>query len=159
MCVASRAGLPFFFAALALSRLCRSFQCRASARVLGRCTTRRCGDFFGRAAGHDSPAPFAAIGADVDDPVGRLHDVEVVLDDEHRVAGVDEVVQHFQQQLDIGEVQAGRRFVEQVQRAAGRFFHQLAGQLDALGFAAGERGRRLADLDVVEADVVQRLSL
>ena len=34
---------------------------------------------------------------------------------------------------------------------------QLAGQLDALGLAAGERRRRLAELDVVEADVVQRL--
>ena len=40
-----------------------------------------------------------------------------------------------------------------------RFFHQLAGQLDALGFAAGERRRRLADLDVVEADGVQRAEL
>ena len=38
-------------------------------------------------------------------------------------------------------------------------FHQLAGQLDALGFAAGERRRRLADLDVVEADGVQRAEL
>ena len=34
---------------------------------------------------------------------------------------------------------------------------QLAGQLDALGLAAGERGRGLAQLDVVEADVVQGL--
>ena len=117
------------------------------------------GDFFGRAAGDDSAAPCAAVGADVDDPVGRLHDVEIVLDDEHRVAGVDELVQHFEQQLDVGEVEAGRRLVEQVHRAAGGFFHQLAGQLDALGFAAGERGRRLADLDVVEADRVERAEL
>ena len=109
-------------------------------------------DFFRRAAGDDSAASFAAVGADVDDPIGGLRHVEIVLDDEHRVAGVDEGVQHFEQQLDVGEVQAGRRLVEQVQRAAGGFFHQLAGQLDALGFAAGERGRRLADLDVVEAD-------
>ena len=69
--------------------------------------------------GDDPAAAVAAFGAEVDDPVGRLDDVEVVLDDQHRVAGVDEVVQHLQQQLDVGEVQAGRRLVEQVQRAAG----------------------------------------
>ena len=61
----------------------------------------------------------AAFGADVDDPVGGLDHVEVVLDDQHRVAGVDEVVQHLEQQLDVGEVEAGRRLVEQVERAAG----------------------------------------
>ena len=34
---------------------------------------------------------------------------------------------------------------------------QLAGQLDPLGLAAGERRRRLAELDVIEPDVVQGL--
>ena len=82
-----------------------------------------------------------------------------MLDDEHRVAGIDEIVQHLQEQLDIGEVQAGRWFIEQVQRAAGRFFDKLSREFDALCFAAGERGRGLADLDVIEADVVQRFEL
>ena len=138
----------------------RIARCQQRREGLRRCATRDGrGDFFRRAAGNDATAACAAVGADVDDPVGGLDDVEIVLDDEHRVAGVDEVVQHLEQQLDIGEVQAGRRLVEQVHRAAGRLFHQLAGQLDALGFAAGERRRRLADLDVVEADLVQRAEL
>ena len=51
-----------------------------------------------------------------------LIDVQVVLDHQHRVAGVDEVVQHLEQQLDVGEVQAGRRLVEQVQRRPVLFF-------------------------------------
>ena len=53
----------------------------------------------------------------------------------------------------------GRRLVEQIQRAAGAAFDQLAGQLDALGLAAGKRRRRLAELEVIEAHVVQRLQL
>ena len=61
--------------------------------------------------------------------------------------------------LDVGEVQAGGRLVEQVQRLAGALLDQFAGQLDPLGLAAGERGRRLAELQVVEAHVVQRLQL
>lgn len=48
-----------------------------------------------------------AFGAHVDDPVGRLDDVEVVLDHHDRVAGVAQLVQHGQQQRDVGEVQAG----------------------------------------------------
>ena len=64
-----------------------------------------------------------------------------------------------EQQLDVGEVQAGRRLVEQVQRPAGRLLHQLAGQLDPLRLAAGKRRRRLADLDVVEPHRVERAEL
>ncbi len=36
---------------------------------------------------------------------------------------------------------------------------ELLRELDALGLAAGERGRGLAEVDVAEADVVQRLEL
>ena len=117
------------------------------------------GDFFRRAGGDDPAARLAAFRPQVDDPVGRLDHVEIVLDDQHRVAGVDEVVQHLQQQLDVGEVQAGGRLVEQVERPAGALLDQFAGQLDPLGLAAGERGRRLAELHVVEPHVVQRLQL
>ena len=114
---------------------------------------------FGCAAGDDAAAAGAAVGADINDPVGRFHDVEVVFHDQHGVAGVDKIVQHFEKQLDIGEVEAGRRLVEQIQRAAGRPLDQLAGELDALGLAAGKRGRGLADFDVVEPHVVERFKL
>ena len=159
MCVAS-VRLPFFLAAVGRTHFLPVVSMPSSRREdLARVRLDVAGDVLRRAAGDDSAAPCSAFGADVDDPVGGFDDVEIVLDDEHRVAGVDEVVQHFEQQLDVGEVEAGRRLVEQVHRAAGRLFHQLAGQLDALGFAAGERRRRLADLDVVEADRVQRAEL
>jgi hypothetical protein len=86
-----------------------------------------------------------------------LDHVEVVLDHEHGVAGVDEPLQHLEQLLDVGEVEAGRRLVEDVERLAGRDLRQLGGELHPLRLAARERRRRLAELDVVEADVVQRL--
>ena len=80
----------------------------------------------------------------------------VVLDHEHRVAGLDEAVQHLQEQLDVGKVQPGRRFVQQVERPAGALLDQFPGELDPLGLAAGERGRRLAELHVVQPHRVQR---
>ena len=93
------------------------------------------------------------------DPVGGLDDVEVVLDHDDGVAGVAQLVQHLQQQVDVGEVQAGGRLVEDVQRAAGVALGELERELDALRLAARERGRALAELDVAEADVEQRLQL
>ena len=64
-----------------------------------------------------------------------------------------------EQLLHVGEVQAGGRLVQQVDRLAGGAPRQLGGELDALRLAAAQRGRRLAEPDVAEADVHQRLQL
>ena len=102
-------------------------------------------------------ARLAALGPEVDDPVGGLDHVEVVLDHDHGVADVDEPPEHVQQALHVGEVQPGRRLVEDVERVAGRDLAELRGQLDALRLASRELRGRLAEPDVVEPDVVERL--
>src|SRR5204862_4185446 len=51
---------------------------------------RGLGHGFGRALHDDHAAGVAAFGTEVDDPISRLHDVEVVLDHEHGVALIDE---------------------------------------------------------------------
>jgi hypothetical protein len=72
-----------------------------------------------RRAGADQlPAGLAALRAEVDDPVAGADDVEVVLDHHQRVAGGDEAAEGAQQLGDVVEVQAGRRLVEEEQRAA-----------------------------------------
>ena len=103
-------------------------------------------------AGDDHATLGPALGPEVDDPVGGLDHVEVVLDDDDRVARFDELVEHVEELRDVVEVQARRRLVEDVERAAGGALGQLARELDALGLAARERRRRLAEMDVVEAD-------
>src|SRR5690349_21008018 len=50
----------------------------------GRRRVRR--DLFGRALGHNAAAGRAAFRSQVDDMVGRLDHIEVVLDDDNRVA-------------------------------------------------------------------------
>ena len=114
------------------------------------------GELLRRAGGDHSAALVPALGAEVDDPVGALDDVEVVLDDDHGVALVDQPLQHLEQLVDVGEVQAGGGLVEDVERLAGGDLAELGGELDALGLAAGQRRRRLAELDVAEADLVER---
>ena len=73
----------------------------------------------------------------VDDPVGRLDHVEIVFDDDHCVAEIDQAVQHFQQLVNVVEVQAGRRFVENVERAAGAGPGEFGGKFHAVRLAAG----------------------
>jgi hypothetical protein len=95
------------------------------------------GDLFGGAGRADAAAAVAAFGAEVDDPVGGLDDVEVVLDDEDGITEADEVVEDLQEIADVFEVQAGCWLVENVKSSAGVGFCQFAGEFDALGFAAG----------------------
>src|ERR1700735_2232985 len=77
------------------------------------------GDVLGRAAGDDQAAACAAFWAEVDDPVGGLDDVEVVLDDDDGVAGLDQAGQHAQELADVVEVQAGGGLVQDVDWPAG----------------------------------------
>src|SRR5690349_4663620 len=63
-------------------------------------------DVLGRARGNDLPAAMAALGAEINHPVGGLDHVEVVLDYDHGVAVVAQAVQHLEQLFDIVEVQA-----------------------------------------------------
>ncbi len=73
---------------------------------------------LGRPDGDELAARLAALRPEVDHPVGLLDHVEVVLDHDHRVAAVDETLQRLEQLLDVREVEAGRRLVEDVERLA-----------------------------------------
>src|SRR3546814_17554694 len=83
-----------------------------------------------------------------------LDHVQVVLDHHDRVAVVAQLVQHREQVFDVVEVQAGGGLVEDVQRAPCVPSGQLLRPFHALRLAAGQRGRRLAELDVDRKSVV-----
>jgi hypothetical protein len=87
--------------------------------------------------------------------VGRLDHVEVVLDHHHRVAGVDQALQHLEQPADVLEVEPGGGLVEDVEGGPGGAAPQLGRQLDPLGLAPRQCGGGLAEADVGEADVVR----
>ena len=55
----------------------------------------------------------AAAGAEVDDPVGAGDQIRAVLDDHHAVAALHQPAQRVVEQVDVGEVEAGRRLVEE----------------------------------------------
>jgi hypothetical protein len=92
--------------------------------------------------------------ADVDDPVGVLDGVLVVLDDDQRVAEVAQPLERLDQPAVVALVQPDRRLVEDVEHAD-QPRADLRRQPDPLRLAAGERARRAVEREVVEADVEQ----
>ena len=113
------------------------------------------GDLRRRSGGEDLAAAVAAFGAEVDDVVGGFDELDVVLDDDDGVAAVDEIAERLDE--------LGRRRCEwrpvvgssKRKRRPVSLFDALGEErreLEALRFAAGERGGRLAEAEVAEAD-------
>src|SRR5437016_14548930 len=111
------------------------------------------GDVLRCTASHDGAAFVAALGPEVDDPVGALDDLEVVLDDEQRMAALDELTERRDQLVDVVQVQAGRRLVEDEERVRLAVAAEVGRELDALRLAARERAERLPEPQVLEADL------
>ena len=111
---------------------------------------------FERARDDDLAAVLARAGPDVDDVVGDADRLLVVLDDDHGVAEVAQPHQRLDEALVVALVQADRRLVEHVEHAD-EPAADLRREPDALRLAAGERGRRAVERQVVEADVEQEL--
>ena len=109
-------------------------------------------DLFRCAFGDHFAALDAALWPHVDDPVGGLDDIQVVFDHDHAVALFDQGVEDFEQFADVFEVEAGGGLVQNVEGLAGGSAGEFLGELDALGFAAGQGGGLLADFDIAEAD-------
>ena len=109
---------------------------------------------FGIALRHHLAAVLAGAGAHVHDPVGHADHVLVVLDHDHAVAQVAQVLQRADQAVVVALVQADGRLVQHV-HDAGQARADLAGQPDALGLAAGNRVGAAVQRQVVQAHVVQ----
>ena len=71
------------------------------------------GDLRRGAGADDLAARVAALGAEIDDPVGGRDDIEVVLDDHQGVPGREELAERAQQLRHVVEMKAGGRLVEE----------------------------------------------
>ena len=101
---------------------------------------------------HDLAAAGAGAGAEVDDVVGDLDHLGLVLDDEHGVALVAQLQQQLVHPLDVVRVQADRRLVEDV-GDVGERRAEVADHLGALRLAARQRARRPVEREVAQPDL------
>ena len=109
-----------------------------------------------RSLGDDRAPLDARSRAEIDQPVGRAHRVFVVLDDDHRVARVAQLLQGGDEAVVVTRMQADRGLIQDVEHADQSRPH-LAGQADALSLAAGERRRRAVQRQVVQTHVGEEL--
>ena len=97
------------------------------------------GDFFRGSFRQKIPAAFAPFGAEVDHPIGRFHNVEIMLNHDHGVAEIDQSEKNVKQVADIMRVKPRGRFVKYVKRFSRFDFRKFGRELDPLGFTAGKR--------------------
>src|SRR5882762_3303299 len=118
------------------------FQCLAGMHLVAQrapgvaCSGR--GNRVRRPFGHEASALLPRVRSEVDNPVRGANQVEVMFDDNHRMAGIDEPLKSFQEDTNIVEMKPGGRFIEKEKRsAAGTFFvtgevREVTGQFQAL---------------------------
>jgi hypothetical protein len=137
-------------------------------------------DYFRCSFRNDSAATFAAFRAEVDNPIGFGYQFQVVFDDDDGVTGIDEALDDFDQTFHVGHVQAdGGFFQNEKRRRCSWLFHleqdrlfqrrrfvgfsggktgeQVSDEFQPLGFAAAQRWARLAEAQIFETGVAQRL--
>ena len=59
---------------------------------------------------------FATFGAKVDNVVGNLYNIEIMLDNNHRIAPIHQLIENANQTAYILEMEARSRLVEDVER-------------------------------------------
>src|SRR5260370_3248831 len=77
------------------------------------------GHLLGRALSNDAASGFAAFRTKIDNPIGLLNYVEMVLDDEHGIAKVDEAIEDVKELFYVVKMQASGGLVQDIKSAAG----------------------------------------
>ena len=99
---------------------------------------RRATDVLGRSLRHDLAAMLASARSHVDHVVGRQDGLGIVLDHDHAVAQVAQVLERGEQPIVVALMKPDRRLVEHI-HDAGQSRADLRGEANALRFAARQR--------------------
>ena len=108
------------------------------------------------ALSHHAPAVHARARPHVNHMVGHADHVFVVLDHQHAVADVAQVLQRADQAVVVALMQANAGFIQHIHHAR-QARADLAGQSDALRLAARQRFGAAVQAQIVQAHVVQEL--
>ena len=115
------------------------------------------GDLLGSADGNNVSACISPLGAKIDHPIGTLYDVEIMFHNEYGIASIHESFEHRDELPHIGHVQPRRRFIENVERAAGGFLREFSGEFDSLCLSSGKRRRGLSKREIIKPYITERL--
>ena len=91
---------------------------------------------FGGANRDEFSTTRASFRTEIDNPIGRLDDIQIVLHHQDGVSRFNETMQHLQEQLYVSKMQARGWLIQEVQRLPGTFLHEFLGQFNPLCFAS-----------------------
>ncbi len=113
-------------------------------------------DLLGCSGRDHLTAVFAGARTDIDNEIGRTHRILIMLDDEHRVTEITEMLERCNQTVIVSLVKSDGWFVQDINNAdkAGA---DLRCKTDTLGFAAGECPRRPGECQIVKTDIHKEL--
>src|SRR5699024_8734243 len=117
------------------------------------------GNLFGRAGTNNLSAGKAAFRTNVNNMVSAFNDIQVVFDDDDRMAAVDQLFERIQQLSYILEMQSGSGLIEEIERMIAGRLAQEFGQLYPLCLSSGKGRGTLAQLQIAEAHIFERLQL
>src|SRR5581483_9095084 len=109
-----------------------------------------------RTAVEDFPSMLAGERPDVDDPVGVTDHIELVLDDEERIARRLQLVERGEESLRVRRMQSRRRLVEHVDDAE-QIRADLRREAEALQLARRKRRRAPLQRQIAEAEIEEDL--
>ena len=116
---------------------------------------RTAANLLGSACGNERSALVAPFGTEVDEMVGTLDDVEIVLHDDDRMAAADEAVEGAEQLLDVVEVESRCGLIEDEERGRLFLLADEVGEFHALVLTAREGRGTLSQMDIVESHLVE----
>ena len=93
------------------------------------------GDFGRGAFGNYPTALLATLGTEVDDVVGNLDNIEIVLDYDNGISLVYQLVKHLDKATNILEMESRSRLVENVERATRLTLRKLRREFNSLTLA------------------------
>src|SRR5699024_9987228 len=117
------------------------------------------GNLFGRAGTNNLSAGKAAFRTNVNNMVSAFNDIQVVFDDDDRMAAVDQLFDRIQQLGDILEMQSGSGLIEETEGMVTGRLAQEFGQLYPLCLSAGKGRGTLAQLQIAGAHIFECLQL
>ena len=128
----------------------------ANAHVLSGQALRAGAEFSRSSAHHNAAALCASSGTHIDNVVRAADHIEIMLDDDHCGAVVEQAPEDLQENTDIFGMKADRGFIKDEDGILLPSAH-FAGQLEALCLAAGQAGCLLSQGQVTQTQIMQDL--
>jgi len=112
-------------------------------------------NFVVSARPNDRPAAFSRPRPQVENAVGRAHDIRIVLDHKNRISQIAQIMQNFNKPVRIAAVQANRRLIEHIQRPD-QTRPQRSRELNPLRLAARQGRSQPVQRQIFQPDVVEK---